>query len=81
MGLLRALPPLAQVPIVFVTARCRRSDVDSLLALGATGVISKPFDPLTLAKEVVAQLARAGHDGGDPQTPGPAGPAPAVAAR
>ncbi|MEZ4450971.1 MAG: response regulator [Nannocystaceae bacterium] len=57
MKRLRLLPSLANVPFVFLTARCRRRDVEALLALGAAGVISKPFDPLTLATQVVALVA------------------------
>ncbi len=40
------------VPVVFVTARTRKEDVQAYLALGARGVIAKPFDPLRLADEV-----------------------------
>ncbi len=48
------------IPVVFITARCGRRDVESLLALGAAGVISKPFDPLTLATQVIALVVGPG---------------------
>ncbi len=37
------------VPVIFLTARAEASERDRLLALGAIGVIAKPFDPMTLA--------------------------------
>jgi CheY-like chemotaxis protein len=49
----------SQIPVVFMTARAQESDVERFLALGAAGVIAKPFDPLTLAESVRACLG--GH--------------------
>lgn len=46
----------AGIPVVFMTARAQESDIDRFRALGAAGVIAKPFDPLTLAKSVRACL-------------------------
>ena len=37
------------VPVMFLTARAEASERDRLLALGAIGVIAKPFDPMTLS--------------------------------
>lgn len=39
-------------PVLFCTARSQARDVDHYLSLGATGVISKPFDPMSLASVV-----------------------------
>ncbi|KRA82690.1 response regulator [Altererythrobacter sp. Root672] len=36
-------------PVVFITARADDNDAVRLMALGAAGVIAKPFDPLQLA--------------------------------
>lgn len=47
-------PVLAEIPVVFVTARARPQDVRSYIEQGAKGVITKPFDPLTLADQVLA---------------------------
>lgn len=47
------------VPVIFITARARSHEVAGFLELGAVGVIPKPFDPMTLALEVRAVLARA----------------------
>lgn len=59
-GMLRQRPELARVPILFMTARSRDADVAGYRALGAAGVILKPFDPLQLASEVRAIVAAAG---------------------
>ncbi|MEO9529500.1 response regulator [Roseibium sp.] len=40
------------IPVVFVTAKSMQEDVDLLLELGAIGVISKPFDPISLASDI-----------------------------
>ena len=48
---LRAAPATASIPIIFLTAKAQKADVQRLLALGAAGVIAKPFDPMTLVAE------------------------------
>jgi two-component system, OmpR family, response regulator len=54
---LRAEPDSAGIPVVFLTARTQDDDVDRLRALGARGVLPKPFDPLTLAQQLRQILA------------------------
>lgn len=49
---LRALPFMAQVPIVFLTAKAMQDEIESLLEHGATGIIVKPFDPVTLPDNI-----------------------------
>ena len=49
---LRAQSELDAVPVIFMTARVQRSEIDAYLALGANGVIHKPFDPMQLATQV-----------------------------
>ena len=49
---LRALPEAEATPIVFMTAKSQAHEVEQLLGLGALGVISKPFDPIDLSKQV-----------------------------
>jgi CheY-like chemotaxis protein len=46
---MRAGPEPADLPVVFITARTQAHEVERFLALGAAGVIAKPFDPMTLA--------------------------------
>ena len=54
---LREQPSSACIPIVFITARTQSQDRQRLLQLGAAGVIGKPFDPMTLARELRAVLS------------------------
>ncbi len=49
---LRQFPELATTPVVFMTAKVQPQEVAAYLALGAVGVIAKPFDPMTLAQEL-----------------------------
>lgn len=39
-------------PLVFMTARAQRQDVEEYLAAGAIAVIRKPFDPMKLGGEL-----------------------------
>lgn len=49
---LRERPSLASVPVAFMTAKVQPSEVAHYKALGARDVIAKPFDPMTLARQV-----------------------------
>ena len=40
------------VPAVFMTARLQPSEVEEYRAMGAIGVIPKPFDPMTLGDQI-----------------------------
>ena len=51
-GKFKEIPSLAAIPVVFMTAKVLTHEIDFYLELGAAGVISKPFDPMTLAEEV-----------------------------
>lgn len=57
--LIRQRPEQADTPVIFMTARANSSETDQYKALGALDVIVKPFDPMALAKDVRALLARA----------------------
>jgi two-component system OmpR family response regulator len=48
-------PLLGATPVIFLTAK---AETERLLALGAAGVIAKPFDPLALPREVAAITGR-----------------------
>jgi two-component system OmpR family response regulator len=45
---------LANIPVIFMTAKVLPLEVAQLLQLGAIGVIVKPFDPLKLYEELCA---------------------------
>lgn len=49
---LRSRDDCTDIPVVFMTAAAQRQSMDELMSLGATGVISKPFDPMTLGAEL-----------------------------
>lgn len=53
---LRENPATADIPVVFITARTQTTEVEQFLALGACGVLAKPFDPMTLGDAVRAYL-------------------------
>lgn len=40
------------IPVIFMTAKAQSADRRQLYALGAQGVITKPFDPMTLASQI-----------------------------
>jgi two-component system OmpR family response regulator len=49
---LRASAATSATPVVFMTAKVQRHEVEQYLALGAVNVIAKPFDPMTLATAI-----------------------------
>jgi CheY-like chemotaxis protein len=59
---LRALQGTARVPVVFFTAASTEAEVARLRALGAVGVIPKPFDVADLPRRIRGILAEAGLD-------------------
>jgi CheY-like chemotaxis protein len=58
LAALRAYPEFAQTPAIFMTAKAQNSDVDKLIEAGAVAVIVKPFDPMTLAGELLGIWTR-----------------------
>ena len=49
---MREIPALAKVPVIFMTARALIGEQKELWDLGASDVISKPFDPLALSEKI-----------------------------
>lgn len=60
MNEIRRRPAYADAPVVFITARAQAHEQARFLSLGAIGVITKPFDPMTLPTELRAIVVRAG---------------------
>ena len=54
---LRENPDFANVPAIFMTARAQPNELEELRGIGATEVISKPFDPMSLADQIKAAIA------------------------
>lgn len=52
LAALRRLPVMAGVPVVFLTAKATTGELEHLLQYGATGVIVKPFDPMSLPHDL-----------------------------
>jgi two-component system OmpR family response regulator len=57
----------AEIPVIFITARCPPVERERLMGLGAVAVIAKPFYPVKLAETVrrhmvSIKLARAGYN-------------------
>jgi two-component system, OmpR family, response regulator len=51
---MRASALLADIPVIFMTAKVLPTEIAHFLRLGAIGVIGKPFDPMGLGDEVLA---------------------------
>ena len=49
---MRELPELRSIPVVFITAKASARELEELRALGAAGVISKPFAPKDLPEQL-----------------------------
>lgn len=49
---LRKLPELATTPAIFVTAKMQPNEIEAYKKAGAIEVITKPFDPMSLANIV-----------------------------
>lgn len=59
LAALRALQPLKNVPVIFMTAKVQPTEIQRYRELGALDVIAKPFDPMTLGDQVRAIWAQA----------------------
>ncbi len=56
LAALRSNPQTADIPVIFLTAKALLSELERLRDLGAAGVLTKPFDPMSLAGQVRATL-------------------------
>jgi len=56
LAALRSNPKTAGIPVIFLTAKAMTAEVERLRGFGAQGVLTKPFDPMSLAREVRACL-------------------------
>lgn len=43
---------LKDIPVIFLTAKSQKKEIEAGLDLGAVGYLVKPFDPMTLADEL-----------------------------
>lgn len=49
---IRELTAHRRTPVVFMTAQTQDRELSDLMALGAAGVVIKPFDPMTLGQQL-----------------------------
>lgn len=52
LATIRKRGSLSALPVIFVTARAQRRELQDFGRLDSIGVIAKPFDPVTLAAQV-----------------------------
>lgn len=57
---IRSSERTASIPIIFFTASVQKHEKDDLMALGAQGIIEKPFDPMVLAARIACHLPASG---------------------
>jgi CheY-like chemotaxis protein len=56
LDVLRSTPPTATIPVVLLTAKVTPSDRRRFEVLPIDGVVAKPFDPMTVWREVAGIL-------------------------
>lgn len=52
LGELRKLDALTMIPVIFMTAKAQTHEVELYQKMGAKGIITKPFDPMTLPDDI-----------------------------
>lgn len=58
---MKDIPNLANVPVIFMTAKAQTREMQSLMDTGAIGVITKPFDPMSLPTQITDLVATHGN--------------------
>ena len=51
---IKDIATLEKIPVIFMTARVQKSEIDGYLKIGAAAVIAKPFDPMKLSQDIRA---------------------------
>ena len=54
---LKASADTAEIPVIFLSAKCTEEDRAEGIAAGAAGYLGKPFDPMELADQIRAVLS------------------------
>ncbi|MCC7530690.1 MAG: response regulator [Candidatus Melainabacteria bacterium] len=55
---LRKIENLAATPVIFMTAKAQTHEVELYQMMGAKGIITKPFDPMTLSDDIQGILSK-----------------------
>lgn len=53
---MQAIPDVSHIPVLLLTAKVQGVDQRRFAGLGVSGVLFKPFDPLTLADQMASAL-------------------------
>lgn len=61
---LRLRSATQSVPVIFLTARVQTQDLEDYSGDGVLGLLSKPFDPVTLTDEINELIAKQGPRAG-----------------
>ncbi len=56
---LRHIPQTATTPVIFMTAKVQPHEIKEYIAMGAIGVIAKPFDPMILSQTIITLWKKA----------------------
>jgi two-component system, OmpR family, alkaline phosphatase synthesis response regulator PhoP len=54
---LRANPKTQHIPVILLTAKAQTADRQRFMQFAIAGIITKPYDPMTLADQIAAMLA------------------------
>jgi two-component system, OmpR family, alkaline phosphatase synthesis response regulator PhoP len=54
---LRAHPATKHIPVILLTAKAQVADRQRFTQFSIAGIITKPYDPMTLADQIAAMLA------------------------
>ena len=52
LGELRKVDSLTDIPVIFMTAKAQTHELELYQRMGAKGIITKPFDPMTLPDDI-----------------------------
>lgn len=55
---LKQIPQFAETPMIFITAKAQKHEIELYKAIGAIEVIPKPFDPVALPGEILGIWTR-----------------------
>ncbi len=55
---LRKVESLAGIPVIFMTAKAQTHELELYQKMGAKGIITKPFDPMTLPDDIQGILSK-----------------------
>lgn len=53
LRMLQSHSKTANIPVIFLTAKAMKGELEHLITLGAAGCITKPFNPMTLASDAL----------------------------